>query len=1172
MGDSLSFSEVSEHSDGPRLHEKTVKFLARHVGLIVLILFAVVGIWVLDDYGVALDTGVQRDIAIRNLDYVLGRRDVIYPDGVKDNFYGVSFELPLLLLERALGLDDTRDVHLMRNIVTHLFFLAGGFFCYLLAYRLFGSRLLALLAMLLFLLHPRIYAHSFFNSKDIPFLSMFMICLYLTYWSFMKGGAWRFFALGVASGVLMNLRIMGVTLFVMVVCMQVLDVLQASSAGDRRRVLVTAGVFVLSCAVTLYAVSPYLLSDPFGNTIEWFAVFSQHPYPVDQMFRGNVIVSTVVNPPEYVPVWMSITTSPAVLVLGVAGMLIVFLRGASNPLDVIRNTRLRFGFMLVGCFMLPILAVIVLSSNVYHSWRQVYFLYAPFCILAMFGVHQLMSACIVLRLSRAFAFDGKGLMYGAYGIGLAVAVASMFSVHPHQHLYFNFLIDRTTPGYIRSEYELDYWLMTFREGYEHLLERHPFGSLHVHLPHAPSVELNWEILSESDRERLILQGEHFDFYITSYKDWLPSESARRDVTAPLVHGRVIYNSKVLGVAAVDLSLVDDGVAAPYRDAYSATVSKQPDARSNWDVYMDDGALVYIKESCTASDFSTPFLVHGTTDDIDDLPGRRRSDGHSTRNLDFEFGRFGVRFDEICVATVPLPADGVSGVRTGQFTSHGELWSASLNMKLWGASAYGDEYESVVRGNPVINSEFDVYLYDGRLVYVREPCVASDTEAEFFLHVVPSDVSDLPPPRKESGFDNLDFVFETRGLMFDGMCVASIGLPDYAIKRVTTGQHGDEGDAVWSASYNVSAGDELSRFVEQMRGRGAEATVSSYFDVYLQDGRLIYFRADCVAGDVQAPFFVHLYPVDLDELSPGRQSLGFDSFSFGLLDRGAMSGDGCFTSFDLPNYDVAGFLTGQFQRDEGNLWEGAYSFVAAELPSIVEELRERGVEPVVHSYFDIYLENGRLIYFRADCTAEGADAPFFVHVYPADVGDLPTERRDARFDSFSFGLLDRGVMVEGGCVTSFDLPDYDVAGFLTGQFQRDAGNLWEGGYSFAAAELPRVLDRLRDRGFEPVARSYFDVYMDDGRLIYVRDPCDASDVESEFFLHVVSSSVDDLPQPRRKSGFDNLDFVFETRGLMFDGMCVASIGLPDYDIERIRTGQWDPEQQRDIWKEEFEVIE
>ena len=1040
MDDTLSFSEVSEHSDSRRLHEKTAEFLARHVGLIVLILFAVVGIWVLDDYGVGLDAGIQRDIAIRNLDYVLGRRDFIYPDGVKDNFYGVSFELPLVLLERALSLEDTRDLHLMRNMVTHLFFLVSGFFCYLLAYRLFGSRLLAVIAMLLFLLHPRLYAHSFFNSKDIPFLSMFMICLCLSYWAFMKGGAWRFLALGVAAGVLINLRIMGVTLFVLVAGMQVLDVLQASSAGDRRRVLGSIVVLILSCAVTLYAVSPYLWGDPFGNSIKWFSVFSQFPSPVDHMFRGDVIVSTVVSPPEYVPVWMSITTSPAVLVLGVAGMSVVLLRGASNPLDVIRNTRLRFGFMLIGCFMLPILSVIVLGSNVYHGWRQVYFLYAPFCILAMFGFHRLMSACIELRLSRAFAFDGKGLMYGAYGIGLAVAVASMFSVHPHQHLYFNFLIDRTTPGYIRSEYELDYWLMTFREGYEHLLERHPFGSLHVHLPHAPSVELNWEILSESDRERLILQGEHFDFYITSYKDWLPSESARRDVTAPLVHGRVIYNSKVLGVAAVDLSLVDDAVAAPYRDAYSATVSKQPDARSNWDVYMDDGALVYIKESCTASDFSTPFFVHGTPYDIDDLPVHRRSDGHSTRNLDFEFGRFGVRFDGVCIATVPLPSDGVSGVRTGQFTSHGELWDVAINMRLGGEDAYRAEYETVVHEDPVINSEFEIYLGDGRLVYIREPCVASDPEAEFFLHIVPSDVGDLPPPRRESGFDNLDFVFETRGLMFDDMCVASIGLPDYDIKRVATGQHGDEGDAVWSASYNVSAGDELSRFVEQMRGYSAEPTVRSYFDVYLQDGRLTYLRSDCTAGDVNAPFFVHVYPVDVGDLPSERRDARFDSFSFGLLDQGVMSGDGCFTSFDLPDYDVSGFLTGQFQRDEGNLWEAEYNFATLDAVAAARELIQRNGQPAIRSLFDVYIDDGRLVYVKEQCNVEERDARFFLHVRPADAAGLLDESKEAGFDNLDFDLGEHGGVADGGCFAVVELPLYEITSISTGQYTAD-GRVW-----------------------------------------------------------------------------------------------------------------------------------
>ena len=1029
----------------PWFLKPVLDFFKRHIALIVLAVFLFTGVWVLDDYGVGQDYEHQRKITVMYLDYVLFERD--FTRLKHDMFYGLSFELPLLLLERALGLDATRDIHLMRHLVTHLFFLVSGFFCYLLAYRLFGSRLLAVLAMLMFLLHPRIYTHSFFNSKDIPFLSMFMICLYLTYWAFMKGGTWRFLALGVAVGVLINLRIMGVTLFAMIVGMQILDVF-----GDRRHMLGCMSVFVLSCAATLYAISPGLWGDPVGNFTEWFAVFSQHPTSVTQLFRGDVIVSTDINPPEYVPVWMSITTPPVMLVLGVAGISVVLLRGLMNPRDVLANTRLRFWFMLIGCFMLPILGLIVLSANVYHGWRQMYFLYAPFCMLATFGFRWLISAWKELLPSPPTrVFENKWLICGTIIANIAPVVVAMFSIHPHQYLYFNFLVDRTTPEHLRSQYDMNYWHISFREGYEHLLEIHPSASIHVQTSNVLSGKVNREILAASNRERMISDRQRSDFYITSYRNGQISESNSRDVTAPLVHSRVIYNSKVLGIAAVDLSLVDDAVAARYREMHSSIVSGKPVASSEWDIYVDDATLTYIKESCVTSDFGESFFLHVTVDDIDELPEYMRRAGYSTRNFDFVFGMYGVRFDGRCMAVVRLLDDGISGIRTGQFASDGELWSIAVNLRTEGESAYRMEYESVIHDDPAISSEFDVHLRDGRLIYVREPCDASDTEAEFFLDITPSDVEVLPPVRMDSGFEHLRFIFETRGLMFDDMCVASIGLPDYEIERIRTWQLIASKETVsWEGGYNASAAAELPRVVEELRGRGAPPMIQSHYNVYLDDRRLVYFKSDCVAGDVEAPFFVHLYPEDLDDLLSDRSYLGFESFSFRLLDDGVMIGDGCFTSFDLPDYDVAGFSTGQFLRGDGTLWED--------------------------------------------------------------------------------------------------------------------------GHSFAAAELPSVVDRLRGRSVEPVIRSYFDVYMDNGRLIYVRDSCSVSDTDAKFFLHIVPSSDGDLPLPLRESGFDNLGFVFETRGLMFDGMCVAGIGLPDYDIKRIRTGQWDPEQQRNLWKEEFDVAD
>lgn len=57
----------------------------------------------------------------------------------------------------------------------------------------------------------------------------------------------------------------------------------------------------------------------------------------------------------------------------------------------------------------------------------------------------------------------------------------------------------------------------------------------------------------------------------------------------------------------------------------------------------------------------------------------------------------------------------------------------------------------------------------------------------------------PRARGASGFDNLDFAFRDRGLRYEGQCMASVMLPDYAITRVATGQFTPEGE-VWRVEF------------------------------------------------------------------------------------------------------------------------------------------------------------------------------------------------------------------------------------------------------------------------------------------------------------------------------------------------------------------------------------
>ena len=105
--------------------------------------------------------------------------------------------------------------------------------------------------------------------------------------------------------------------------------------------------------------------------------------------------------------------------------------------------------------------------------------------------------------------------------------------------------------------------------------------------------------------------------------------------------------------------------------------------------------------------------------------------------------------------------------------------------------------------------------------------------------------------------------------------------------------------------------------------------------------------------------------------------------------------------------------------------------------------------------------------------------------------------------------------------------------------------------------------------KPAIRSVFGVYLDGGALHYVRDGCERGDAEARFFLHVTPRDAADLPEARRASGFENLDFAFDRRGAIFGGTCMATIALPDYAIAHVRTGQFASGSGR-LWEGGFEV--
>ena len=334
--------------------------------------------------------------------------------------------------------------------------------------------------------------------------------------------------------------------------------------------------------------------------------------------------------------------------------------------------------------------------------------------------------------------------------------------------------------------------------------------------------------------------------------------------------------------------------------------------------------------------------------------------------------------------------------------------------------------------------------------------------------------------------------------------------------------------------------------------------------------LRYVREGCAAADTEPWFFLHIVPRAAAERPAPSREPGFDNRVFSFAEVGGRRARGqCAAQIPLPDYPIAALRTGQYIPGLSDLWS-----VELIVPANPDQLRAdyaalAAAEPVARDYFDLYVQDYRLIYLQESCAAADTAAAFFLHILPQDVTDLPEDSREAGFAHAGFAFARQGGYFDGKCLAAIALPDYPIASLRTGQFVPGQGDLW----SVELVAAPD-LDQLRAdyaalSVTNPAARDYFDLYIRDYRMTYLRETCAAADTAAGFFLHIVPVDVADLPADRQAAGFAHGGFVFARQGGHFDGKCLAAVTLPDYPggIKGMRTGQYVPG-QGDLWSVEL----
>ena len=393
--------------------------------------------------------------------------------------------------------------------------------------------------------------------------------------------------------------------------------------------------------------------------------------------------------------------------------------------------------------------------------------------------------------------------YTLVGAGILIVVLQMVRIHPYQQAYFNFLVDRETPGLLGDQYPLEYWGTSYLDGLRWLTETYPDSHIHVSGSYIGHYRRNRAFLPESARQKIVLKGEGEtigDFYITNHFEDSYAHRSEVAIFAPIVHRREVYNNAVLSVAALDLSAADDTTADAYRQIYRDAVTGSPVVSgSGFDLYHNEPerTLTYVNESCEPKDVSNRFVLSLIPFDANNLPVYVKQKGGNQHTLYFEFGEKGVKFDGKCLMVFQLPEYPIFQISMGHRLG-GRYHS-------WGNFIDLSEVERIIEnaGGPVIHGKFDVYLGENILLYSREPCAPADISDKFFLHLIPADRDDLPDNRQQYEFDNLDFNFAQAGGISEGKCVARVLLPDYPINGIRTGQYIPEsGQVVWKAETSV----------------------------------------------------------------------------------------------------------------------------------------------------------------------------------------------------------------------------------------------------------------------------------------------------------------------------------------------------------------------------------
>lgn len=480
--------------------------------------FFLYGCLVFKDYGIGVDERIERDSTLINYKRMFPsvmkyKTDTVDFESLpdlsewKDRYYGVSLQIPAVMIEHFFNFElSYRRIFQIKHLYTFCLFFVATIFFYHLGKALLKKRRWAFLAVVMLILSPRILGESFYNMKDLYFLSIYVITTYFVM-RFLKKPNWKsMLLLGISTGFCVNTRVVGGILIVLALLFAVILSIQNKTWKKVVPLAVGTGVISLGTYILVTPITWTNTVQEIFNVMKTFSNYTKWPY--DFLYMGEA-VNAMELPWHYMFVFIGITTPLVYLALFLLGLVT---KSVSWVKELAAKKRPDADFYTeLTCLLLiviPFAYVLISRPVLYTGWRHFYFMYPTMILFAAMGVEWIYSK-ISGRKSLLYTLS---ILFGGYLLWIGGWIVKN---HPYEYGYFNVIGKRTAA----ENFERDYWGMSSYDCLNFILAIDPREEIKVW---APMTYSDYMLPPEQKQRITILTDEmdisQADYIIEAYRD------------------------------------------------------------------------------------------------------------------------------------------------------------------------------------------------------------------------------------------------------------------------------------------------------------------------------------------------------------------------------------------------------------------------------------------------------------------------------------------------------------------------------------------------------------------------------------------------------------------------------------------------------------------------------